>query len=752
MNRIIRVVIISLACAGYFPGAARAQSPSDTLHGRVTEWDDARHAEMPLPGANIHLSGTVFATMTGADGKFELVVPAGSAPTLVTSYVGYVTDTTFAASGSFHIRLRRSVELSEVVIARKQESLGLSTLQPMNTEKISEKELLKAACCNLSESFETNPTVNVAYTDAVTGAREIQMLGLSGIYSQLLSENIPTMRGIAGAYGLTFIPGPWMESIQVTKGSGSVVNGFESTTGQLNVEFRKPEEKETPRFYLNLFGESNSNAEINALMKKALNSRWSTALFLHGNFMNRQMDENGDGFMDLPRNSQMNLYNRWKYHSGKKLEAQFGIKALSDRRRRGQVHAQPDDLVDRRQVYLAEIDNQRIELEGKIGIVYPEKPLKSIGNIISWQLHDLDAAIGLKDYQATQQTFYYQGIYQDIIGSAAHGYKTGVSLLVDRMNETYRSDTLPGPDTDITRFFPGVFGEYTYSYFDTWKIVAGLRADHMQKTGVVLTPRLHAKVNFNDRTILRFSGGRSIREPYPIADNISVLSSAKQLDFAEAIRAEEAWNYGANLTRSFRWKDRDGTFNIDLYRTHFVHQLVVDRYSDSLTIRFYNLEGESFANSFQVSLSFELLHGLDARVAYKLDDVRSTFSGVLERKPLVPRDRFLFHLSAAPEGSRWKADATVNWTGTQRLANTTTDPEFGKLPDESPSFTLINFQLTREFRHFELYAGAENLTDFRQDNPIIAAADPFSPSFDASNIWGPVDGRRIYAGLRYKIR
>jgi outer membrane receptor for ferrienterochelin and colicins len=464
------------------------------------------------------------------------------------------------------------------------------------------------------------------------------------------------------------------------------------------------------------------------------------------------MDDNGDGFMDVPRNRQVNLYNRWQYHSGKKLEAQFGIKALTDRRRGGQVHTLPDDQVDRHSVYLAQVDNRRIEADGKIGFIYPEKPSKSIGNIFSWQLHDLDASIGLKEYNATQQTFYYQGIYQNIIGSAAHAYKTGVTLLVDRLDETYRSDTLYGPDTGVLRTTPGVFGEYTYSHFDTWKIVAGLRADRMPGYGVVVTPRLHAKVNFNDQTILRFSGGRSFREPYPIADNISVLSSSKQLVFSEGIRAEEAWNYGANLTWAYHWKGRDGTFNVDLYRTHFVHQLVVDRYSDSLAIRFYNLDGESFSNSFQVSLSYELVHGLDARIAYKIDDVRSTFNGLLERKPLVPRDRFLFHLSAAPEGSHWKADVTVNWTGTQRLANTTTDPEFGKLPDTSPSYTLINVQLTREFRRFELYAGAENLTGFRQEHPIISSSDPFSPSFDASNIWGPVDGRRIYAGLRYKIR
>ncbi len=727
-----------------FIGLITISSNAQTLSGKVMEWDDDMKMEMPVIGANVYWMKTTTGTTTDTDGNFQIVLPTAFPSNLVVSFVGFRNDTIRVSDNSFKkVLLKKSIELKEVEVAVKQNSTLISTINPINTEKVTEKELLKAACCNLSESFETNPTVNVAYKDAVTGAKEIQLLGLGGIYSQLLTENIPNMRGIAGIYGLTFIPGPWMEGIQITKGSGSVLNGYESTTGQINVEFKKPDDKKVPRFYLNLFGEENGNSEINTFLKKKLTDHWSTMLMAHGSYMNNSIDRNGDGFYDVPLSKQVNLYNRWQYHSGNKIESQIGLKYLYDKREGGQRSADPISNLR----YTTSIVNQRVEFFGKLGLVYPEKPGKSIGNIFQVTYHNLESQIGLKSYDGTEKDLYYEGIYQNIIGNTNHQYKTGITFLYESLKDKY--NLTPSIHEQVV---PGVFAEYTYSYLEKLKLIAGARADYHNTYNWIFNPRLHGKYNFTDNFIFRFSGGKSFRVPYPIADNISVLASSKQLVFAETIQPEEAWNYGANFTKRWEIGHHEGSLSIDFYRTDFVNQLVMDQYSDSSRILFYNLSGKSFSNSFQITFNQDLFHNFGLRAAFKTDDVQTTYNGIAQQKPLVAKNRSLLNLFWATENEHWKFDYTVVWEGKKKLANTITDSEFGKLPAESPDFFVMHFQVTKVFKRFEIYGGGENLLDYRQKHPIINPQNPFSSAFDATQVWGPIEGRRIYAGLRFAIK
>jgi outer membrane receptor for ferrienterochelin and colicins len=729
-----------LLCISLFAEIASAQM----LKGKVVEWDESMKMEMPVAGANVYWLSTSTGVNTDAEGNFSLPLNELTRR-LVISFIGFRNDTVMVNDLSFRkIVLKKSIELKEVNVEARQGTTTISTLNPLNTEKLNEGEILKAACCNLSEAFETNPTINVSYKDAVTGAKEIQLLGLSGIYSQLMTENIPNMRGIAGIYGLTFIPGPWMESIQITKGAGSVSNGFESTTGQINIEFKKPEEKKTPRFYLNVFGEENSNAEINTFFKHKFNARWSSVLMLHGNYMNREIDRNSDGFYDIPRSQQINLYNRWNYHSGKKLESQIGIKFIRDERKGGQIHS--DNDADPSRYFIADVANQRAEVFGKLGIVFPKKPYQSIGNILQVTYHDLDASIGLKNYHAVQKTIYYQSIFQSIIGNTSHQYKLGIGYQYDLLDDRY--NVVSSLDEQQV---PGAFAEYTYSYLEKFKIVLGGRADYHNRYGWVFTPRMHGKFNFTDNLILRWSGGKSFRVPYAIADNISVLANSKELSFDEKIKPEEAWNYGLNLSQRFRLATHEGTVSIDFYRTDFINQLILDQYSDASVIHFYNLNGKSNATSFQVMLNQELWERLNIRAAYKRDDVEATYNGVIEEKPLIARDRILFNVGYETKNQHWRFDYTLVWEGKKRLVNSAVDEKFGQLPDYSPDFYVMNAQVTKVFKRFELYGGAENILDFIQKHPIINADKPFSNEFDATQIWGPVEGRRIYAGLRFSI-
>jgi len=732
--------IQSIIVFGLTISSAFAQS----LTGKIVEWDEGMKMEMPVIGANVYWSGTTTGTTSNEEGEFALTAPVSLPATMIVSYVGYQTDSILIKNISFQkIRIKKSVELKEVEVSSRQGSTIISTINPMNTEHVTEKELLKAACCNLSESFETNPTVNVAYKDAVTGAKEIQLLGLSGIYSQLLTENIPTMRGIAGVYGLTFIPGPWMDGIQITKGTGSVLNGYESTTGQINVEFKKPDDKKVPHFFLNVFGEENGNAEVNTFYRHVLNDHLSTMLMVHGNYMNRSIDRNGDGFYDLPASSQINLYNRWQYHSGKNVESQFGIKFLSDERDGGQIAADPLSKLR----FITNIVNRRVEAFGKLGFVFPEKPAKSFGNIFQASYHELNSQIGLKLYNGIQKNLYYEGIYQNIIGNTDHQYKAGIAFLYEHLDETYNFHPVVNEQV-----VPGMFLEYTYSYLEKFKLIAGIREDYHNEYKWVFTPRLHGKYNFTDDFIFRFSAGKSFRVPYVYADNISMLASSRQLVFSEKLNPEKAWNYGVNFTRRWEVDHHEGSLTVDLYRTDFINQVVVDQYSDSSSVLFYNLVGKSYSNSIQFTLNQDVMENFGIRLAYKIDDVQINYQGLMQQKPLVAKNRALFNIFGATNNQHWKFDYTIVWEGKQKLTASIPDAEFGNIPAESPDYFVMNFQVTKLFKRFELYGGMENLLDFRQEHPIINAQNPFSTGFDATQVWGPIEGRRIYAGLRYQIK
>ncbi len=699
---------------------------------------------VPIPGASIYFPAQSTGTQSDSLGNFSIDVHANLPFTMVVSMLGFKSDTVNITDITFKsISLDRNKDLKEVEVTARKEDLMISTLQPINVQKINENELLKAACCNLSEAFETNPTINVAYKDAVTGAKEIQLLGLSGIYSQLLTENIPNMQSIAGIYGLTYIPGPWMESIQLTKGAGSVVNGYESTTGLINVEFKKPNEKTTPRFYLNLFSDDKAAVELNTFYNKKFNSKVSTILMAHGRYMNHSDDINNDGFMDVPNDKQINLYNRWQLHVGRRVEMQLGVKFIADKIEGGQM----DHLITHHgELYKTNVDTKRGEAFAKVGIVYPKRPQMSIGNIIQYVYHDMKSNFGLKTYNASNKSFYYQGIFQNYFVKLNHQYKVGFTYKFNEVDQNYLGDQF-----DLIENIPGVFVEYTYNYLDKFTLILGAREDYHFQDNWILTPRLHAKYNFTENSIVRFSVGSSYRRPYFISDHISVLATARNIVLEEQTKAEQAWNYGVNFTQKFEFKEKQYSMSFDFYRTDFTNQLIMDTYSDSAQISFYNLDGKSYSNSVQASFTAEIVKNLELRLAYKFDDVKSTYDGQLREVPLVTRGRGLMNISYEIPRHHWKFNFTFVYEG-QKALQFVYLPESGIRDTRSPEFITMNAQITKVFKRFELYGGAENILDFRQEEPIINSSDSFGDNFDATNIWGPIAGRRIYLGLRFAIK
>lgn len=727
------------------------QMVSHIIKGVVLE-SNKKGVFNPLEGASVLWLGTNNGTVTDSTGVFS-IKQDGAARRLVISYTGYKGDTiTVTDIQDLKIILASGAQLSEVKLTSKQRSTYISGLSPIRTQVMTDKELFKAACCNLSESFETNPSVDVSYNDAVTGSKQIQLLGLSGNYTQLTVENLPGPRGIGTPLGLNSIAGPWVESIQLTKGIGSVANGYESIAGQINVELKKTEssEKLFGNAYINDFGKT----DLNLNLSKKIGKKWSTVLLLHDDFLtNKNLDFNNDGFRDLPTGNQFSLINRWKYDDGKGFLTQFGVKVLNDQRIGGELSFDPNTDKNTTNKYGLGINTERYEIFAKIGYVFPEKKYKSIGLQLSAIDHTLDSYFGLTTYNAKQQALYANLIYQSIINTTAQKFRAGISFSYDKYHEDFKNTIYKR-----TEAVPGAFFEYTYTPSDKVNVVAGLRGDYNNLFGFFVTPRVHVRYEPVKGTTIRVSAGRGQRTANIFAENTSVFVSSRQVSIfgglvgkAYGLNPEVAWNKGISLDKKFKLFHNDGLFSVDYFRNDFNNQVVVDL-ENAREVKFYNLQGKSYSNSFQAELNVEPVKKLDVRLAYRYFVVKTTYSRKLLHRPLIAINRAFANLAYATGG--WKFDYTINYNGRKRIPNTEINPVQYQREQYSPDFILINAQISKTLgkKHpMDFYIGGENLSNYFQKRAIVAADQPFSPYFDASLVWSPVTGRMFYAGWRYKI-
>lgn len=706
----------------------------DLVKGKVTESNGN-----DLVGANVYWLGTTIGVVTDKNGAFEIERDDQS-NTLVFSFTGFQSDTIEVGEKSeLSISLKESLELEEVNIVHKKKTVSISQLDPWKTENVSSDELRKAACCSLSESFETNPSVDVSFTDAITGTKQIRMLGLSGPNIQISRENIPSIRGVAAIYGLEYIPGSWIESMQLNKGAGSVVNGYESIAGQINVELRKSEAKE--KVFLNLYSNQGGMSEMNLFTKTKVNDQWSTAILGHARYNGTINDRNRDGFYDNVNGEHYIGMNRWQYRGRKGWMGQVGVLGTSIDAKGGQVNFDHQRLSNSTSVWGMKKKTRRMEVYGKIGHLFQEYPNRSMALQFNAVNHDKNSFFGLNQYVARQQSFYQNFIFQDKFGNGDHSYRTGFSFQGDNYTE-YLNSSYYGLQERV----PGVYYEYTYTNETKFSMVLGMRADFHNIYGTFYTPRFHSRYELAPKLVLRASAGKGHRSPRVIAENEGLLASSRNIIIDDFVgtKMESAWNFGMNLTKSFTLDYRDGSVSLDLYHTRFDNQIVVDLES-LYQARMYNLQGESFSNSMQVQMDYELIKRLDVRVAYRFYDVQTTFSGELKSKPFLASHRSFMNIGYASR-SHIDFDFTFNWQGQKRLPISATNVL------ESPAFYVVNTQIAKTFKdRLEVYLGCENLLDFRQDSPIINSHDPFDESFDAAQIWGPVFGRMIYAGLRFKI-
>jgi len=726
--------------------------------GKVVDENNA-----PLIGADVYWEGTEIGVSTDNEGAFTLKRTDAS-NTLAVSYIGYKKKTVkVSGNASLHIQLEPEATLEEVVVSQKRANTMKSQWQVADVHTMSSGELLKAACCNLSESFSTNPSIDVNFSDAVTGNKQIKMLGLTSPYILMAEENIPTMRGASQAYGLSFVPGTWIESIQITKGAGSVINGYESISGQINYEIEKPISSRP--FFLNLYASEDNRYELNAHTNQKLSDKWATTLFAHGNVRQQKADHNHDGFIDNPIGNQINLLNRWQYANAEKGWVGFlNLHYMKDERQAGELRF--NRLTDKgtTNAWGSEVNSERFSASNKIGYVFPDTPYKSIGLQNSFQSHRQDSYFGLNRYDIQQKSWYGNLIYNSIITDTKHKFATGLNGTYDDYNEVLTTSALAGDFSRVDRSI-GAFFEYTYDNLSNFSFVAGVRADSHNHLGNFITPRLHLRYNPWKQATFRVSAGRGKRAANVIAENQQLLASARQLAIIGGdggklygLNPEIAWNYGVSFLQAFKVFGKSAEFSVDFYRTDFDNQVVVDLDNSPQQALFYNLNGNSFANSLQAEFSITPAKGLDFKAAYKYYDVQTQFTKGQMEKTLTPKHRWFANVAyETPErhenkNSQWKFDVTFNWLGEQRLPTTATNPIAYRLDDYTPSFATLNAQITKVFsKTFEVYIGGENITNYKQENGILAANNPFGAYFDSTMQYAPDFGQMYYAGLRFKL-
>ena len=725
------------------------------LKGMIMDQENPKD-NLGISGATVNWLNTNIGTITNEKGWFTIPFKK-EYKKLVISYIGYKTDTIIVRDLTpIHHFITIENELKGITIRSKRDAVQKSLFATANTFTVNNDELLKAACCNLAESFETNPSIDVSFSDALTGTRQIQMLGLKSPYLQIMQENIPSIRGAAQAFGLTFTPGTWVESIQITKGAGSVVNGFESISGQINAELVKPFSDN--KFFLNTYSSLNGRLELNTHFNRRVSEKWQSGLYIHGNYRGEKFDKNDDNFLDAPLANQINVMNRWQYTDAQNGWVSFiNIRFLNDEKQTGEINFNPTLDKGNTNSWGSEIDTKRFETSLKLGYVFPEIPYQSVGLQLAYSNHQQDSYFGLNVYDIKHESLYSNLLFNSIIGDTRSKFKTGINFTYDKYNELVNTTNYKRKENSL-----GVFFEYAFDNLEDFSLTAGVRVDTHNLLGTFITPRLHLRYAPWENGVFRASAGRGKRSANIFAENQQLFASSRKIDIDAVggniygLNPEIAWNYGVSYLQKFNIFNKKGDITFDFYRTDFSNQVVVD-WENPQAVSFYNLNGKSIANNFQLELNYELAKNLNLRTAFKYFDISTDYKTGKLQKPLQPNNRFFANISyetaTKDNGAQWKLDFTFNNIGEQRLPDTATNPTQYQLPINSERYSLLNSQITKVFSNkFEIYAGGENLTNVQQVNPILGSENPFGPNFDSTIVYSPIFGRAIYAGLRFKIK
>ena len=751
----------------------------------------------PMPGAAVYWADTNVGTSADLEGAFKLHRVKGY-DRLVASFIGYENDTLKVESSQSRVEfcMSEGVELESVVVTGGS---GNYVMQGgiVKNEMISFAGLCKMACCNLAESFENSASVTVGYSDAISGARQIKMLGLAGTYTQILDENRPIMRGLSSPYGLSYTPGMWLNSIQVSKGISSVTAGHEAMTGQINLEHRKPTDEE--RLFLNIYFDDELKPEINlsSAIPVTKDKRLSTVILAHGSMDTQSHDRNGDGMRDMPFSNQINLANRWLFQTPNGVQVRWGAKYTRDQRLGGDIRYKRDmrDSLWSKKIYGSSILNQNANAYLKVGMpvgvavfdAEKEEELRSsLAFVADYNYYDEDAYFGLNDYRAFQSSLLANLMY-DHYFTPRHKLIVGAMATVDDYVENLYSASLIGwahdaaPGKSLYSFNRieselGLYAEYTYDYKEKFSAVVGMRGDYNTFYGkAYFTPRGHIKWNITPTTILRASAGMGYRSTNVIADNIGILATGRTIIFdgntagvnkpfyltRDFQRMESVATFGGSFAQTFTLVGyRDATLSFDYFRTEFLNRVIADQEWGSDYVNIYATDGRSFTDNYQVDFTWTPVERFDIFATFRYTNAKQTVerpdgSTALVESPLVSRFKTLLNLQYATRFRRWVFDVTAQYNGKCRLPSLDGDIENLRY---SPAYPMLFAQVSYKIKTWDIYVGCENILGYKQPDPILlggekmtAGANPYDTSFNSSVVWGPLKGRKFYIGLRFNL-
>ncbi len=721
---------------------------AQTLKGVVVD-ANSKEKESEIPFANVYWLGTSIGTVANGQGEFEITREGITEKKLIVSAVGFIPDTIQIEYKQTEVRIElknNTTDIEGVTIQGKRSATNISTLESRNVQYISSDGIKRLACCSLAESFENNAAIDVGYTDAVSGAKQIQMLGLAGVYTQILVDNQPSIRILSSMYGLNYVPGPWLNGISISKGTASVYQGYESITGQINIDVKKPENSE--KLYFEYFTNDYLKQEANLITSFKINDKLHSIVLLHGATVKQKVDRNNDSFLDVPLSDLVIASNRYFYNNNEKVRSRFGVDVIYEDRIGGQNDFDKDQDLGTTNSYGAVINTKRIQLFENTGFSVNPCKNSSIGINANFVYHEHNSQFGLRQYNATQKSAYLTALLNTDIFNDKQKLSSGLNFNYDHLKE-YVIDTNLKKEEIVT----GIFTEYIFNDKNKWSAIAGLRVDYNSIYGTYFTPRFNAKYTPVANSAIRVSAGRGLRSANIIPEHISLMASSRILVYSEDFDIEDAWNYGVSYTQKFFFKDdKSITVNIDFYRTAFNNKIVVDLEQSTGQAYFYNLDGKSYSNSFQTDVIIKPFKAFDVTLAYRFNDAKTTINNELQTNPLVARHKALMAMHYSTRYEKWNFSFTTQYHGQTKLPNTEDNPPEYRLTENSPDYFILHAQITLKFKKTEFYLGVENITNYKQKNPILAYDDPFGDYFDSSIVYAPIIGRQFNFGFRLKIK
>jgi len=723
------------------------------LKGQITDEQNTI-----LSGAWVAWPGIDQKVIVNSKGEFQVFRPDSVQIFLVAGCKGFESDTFLVGKESMvFIELTKPAKtLDQVQILKRRQGSFISESTNEKTEVITQKELTKAACCDMAGCFETQATVQPQTTNVVTNAKELRILGLSGVYNQVLIDGLPMIQGLSYTYGISSYPSAIIDKIYVAKGANSVLQGFEGVSGQINVMTRNPEKE--PRLYtnayINNFGEWHLNANYSMLLGKE--KKWSTLLGVHAVQPANRRDRDKDGFLDLPLLTRYSVFNRWNYgkENEKGIYTQFSFRFTDEQRIGGQrdFNARSDKGSTRS--YGQTVNYSQPELIGKLG--YRFSASHSIQCQLSGLFHNQVSYFGTLRYEGKQQSvnaiLQHQWNWND-----KNTLTWGGSFRFQNLKENIRfTDTIPvrnyAGQYQTNLQVPGVFAEHTSNLWKekiSW--IVGARMDWHQTYGSYFTPRTLIKYEFTPGHILRISSGISWRQVNVFSENINLMASSRDVVFEEKLKPEQALNWGINYTYKFEKEKLVGTVSTDFYQTSFQNQFFPDYFRNPGKAYIRNFTGTSISNAFQIETNVKAMEVFELKLAYNYVEVYRKENGKKTILPFNPQNRVMTSLSYRPKNDRWYFDGNIHWYDRQRLPDTEINSEGEAGPEFSKPYSIFSSQITHKIRQFEIYIGVENIFDFRQLKPIVGWQNPSGPNFDTSTVWGPTRGREFYLGFRWKL-